>query len=534
MYVTDNNLKSIGHAVGRKAMLTRNNFIEGFKRIVGAENVLTDPEDLFVYSFEHFFRQRRYTNLAAVIRISTEEELKKAEEFAHDKGVVVVKRSSWKQEINEQSKAVITVLLDDTITPELKTMGKHERKEHLSNFQKELETAGHGTFRNSALALKSFFSDLPAQKCLNCQVCSGYCTVAASFNGVETWSSKGRTLLTRALSSSELQPSPKLVDVLYTCSLCGLCFAQCFETTEVRKAIMDARHRLAEKRRTPEPFAATAKNIFEVGDPSGMPPSKRVTWTDKLQRKGVFPKQAEVLYWAGCIVSTRTPNAARALGNVLSRAQVDFTFLGVEEGCCGYVLLATGLWDEAKENALRLVERVKGVKAETLVTPCAGCYYTFTKMFPEIIGVELPCHVLHASQCVERLIREGRIAPHSLNWRVTYHDPCSLGRHCNVHDSPRNVLKAVPNLDLVEMPLNRNLARCCGAGGGLWSFNNSVAMNSAIERLVKDVAPLGVSALVTACPTCHINFRYASFKKSVGIRVYDLMEILESATVAAS
>jgi Fe-S oxidoreductase len=92
-------------------------------------------------------------------------------------------------------------------------------------------------------------------------------------------------------------------------------------------------------------------------------------------------------------------------------------------------------------------------------------------------------------------------------------------------------LKTVPNLNLVEMPLNRNRARCCGAGGGMWSYNNSVALNSASERLEKDVAPLGVSALVTACPTCHLNFRFAATKRQIGIKVLDLMEIVESATL---
>jgi glycolate oxidase len=498
---------------------------------VGDKNVLTDPDDIYVYSFEHFFRERRYTNLIAVVHSVTDEELRKIEELAHEKGVAVVRRSVWKQENKQQNRAG-TVLIDDTTQPELKIIDKEEGKERSSKSQKELEAAEHGTFRNFALALNSLFSGLPAQKCLNCNVCSGYCTVASSFNGVETWSSKGKTLLTRAFFSGELQPSPKLVDVLYTCSLCGLCFAQCFETTQVRKAIIDARHRLAEKKSTPELFTATAKNIFEVGDPSGMPQSKRVAWTEQLPERVTFPKKADVLYWAGCIVSTRTPNTAKALGNILTQAKVDYTFLGEKEGCCGYVLLATGLWEEARKNALSLVERVKKTKTETLVTPCAGCYYTFTKMYPEILDIEIPCKVSHAAQFVEKLINERKITPKSLKWRVTYHDPCSLGRHCNVYDSPRNVLKSVPNLDLVEMPLNQNLARCCGAGGGLWSFNNSVAMNSAVERMVKDVIPLGVSALVTACPTCHMNFRYAAVKKSFGIKVYDLMEIVESATRA--
>jgi len=512
-------------------MFSKSGLIDGFKRIVGTQNVLTDLEDLYVYSFEHFFRERRYLNLIAVVRVTTEEQLAKVVKLAQNKDVTVIRRSKWKPELNKPGMISATILVDDTIQPELQIFSKDKRKESSSKIRKELEAAGYNTFRNFSLALKSLFSSLPAQRCLNCQVCSGYCTVASSFNDIETWSSKGRTLLTRALVSGELQPSSKLVDVLYTCSLCGLCFAQCFENnTHVRKAIVDARHRLVEERHTPELFSTTAKSILEVGDPSGMPTSKRVEWTQRLQPRRVFPKNADVLYWAGCVASTRTSNTPKALGNVLTQSHVDFTYLGEKEGCCGYVLLATGLWNEAKENADRLVERLKQTEANTLITTCAGCYYTFTKMYPEILDIELPCQVLHATQFIGRLIEERRIVPHSLDWKVTYHDPCSLGRHCGVYDSPRNVLKAVPNLDFVEMPLSRNNARCCGAGGGLWSFNNHVAMNSALERLVKDVVPLGISALVTACPTCHINLRYTSVKKSLGIKVYDVVEIIDAAT----
>lgn len=509
--------------------------IDSVKQVVGAANVLTDIEDIHVYSFEHLHREKRYTNLTAVVRVSTEEELRKVEELAQNEGVNIIRRSCWKPELGDKE-ASTTVLIDDVSQPELEVVGKQIRKQYLFEFGKELEAYGNGSFRDYAeracyyaFALKAFHSSLPAQIYLNSDVCSGYCTVASSFNGIETWSSKGRTILTRALNNRDLQPSTKLINVLYTCSLCGLCFAQHFESTQIRKAIMEARHRLAEEKCIPELFAATAKNIFEFGDPSGMQPNKRVAWTKRLPQKGIFPKTADVLYWPGCVGPTRTPNVTTALGNILTQANVNFTLLGEKEGCCGYVLLAAGLWDDAKENAKRLIERVKQTKAETLVTPCSGCYYTFKKLYPEIIQAELPCQILHSTQFVERIIEEKRITPRSLDWRITYHDPCSLGRHCNVYESPRKVLKAVPNLEFVEMSLNRDRSRCCGAGGGLWSFNNNVAMAAAAEKLVKDVAPLGVSALATTCPTCHMNFRYASAKKSMGIKIYDVMEVIEAA-----
>jgi Fe-S oxidoreductase len=129
---------------------------------------------------------------------------------------------------------------------------------------------------------------------------------------------------------------------------------------------------------------------------------------------------------------------------------------------------------------------------------------------------------------VESLIKSGKLELKSLNFPVSYHDPCSLGRHSRVFDAPRNVLKAIPDLELVEMPLNRQLARCCGGGGGLWSFNHQVSMNSALDRL-KDLQTLEVDVLTTACPLCQMNFHYTSVRKSIPIKLYDITEMVELA-----
>jgi len=510
-------------------MSRKDHVIQRLKKIAGETRVLTGVEDLYVYSFEQFFKPKQYPKLDAVVRVSSDRQASEILKAAQKEGFQAFTRGGEKRAF-AQPGSKITVLIDKADPPQLEELLKSaEEQPRTSDLQQEIRKVGFGSLRNYAAALKSFFSELPSQRCLTCKVCSGYCTVSPHFNNVETWSSKGRTLLIRALSNGELQPSPKAIDVLYSCSLCGLCFSPCFEDTQVRKAILDTRHRLAQKIQAPELFKATAKNIRDVGDPSGMPPSKRVEWAQQLRQKGGFPTKASVIYWAGCVASTRTPNTAKALANLLNRAVVEFTYLGDREGCCGYVLFASGLWNEAKENALGLVERLSQTRAETLITTCAGCYYTLTKMYPEIMGVELPCKVQHATQYMEHLIKEKNLIPHELNRRVTYHDPCSLGRHSNVYNSPRNVLRSVPKLDFVEMPLSKNNSRCCGAGGGLWSFNNTLATNCATERLVADVAPMRVLALATACPTCHINLRNAAARKSLGIKVYDVVEVIESA-----
>ena len=498
--------------------------LQNLREIVEPANVLTDVEDLYVYSYEHLFRKQRYPRLDVVVRVSSDEQTQRVMELAKKKGVAIIRRSTGKIEAFKAAQSPV-VLLDDVSSPKLEVSGEsEEREKQMAEYTQEIYRAGHGTFRNFALALKTLFMKMPASRCLECTTCSGYCTVTPSFNGVETWSSKGRALLIRGFSGGELQPSKKLVDVLYTCSLCGLCFAQCFEETQIRKAIMDARRHLAEKGLAPELFNATAKNIMETGDVAGTPTEKRLAWMRGLRFK---PREkADVLYWVGCVVATRTPNTARAVTNILSRAEVDFTLLGEREGCCGYVLFASGLWDKAKDVAAQVIKRVRETKAKALVTSCAGCYYTFAKLYPEVLNVEMPCEVFHTSQFVYNLIKNGQLDLGRINLKVTYHDPCSLGRHSNVFDEPRDVLKAVPNLQLVEMPLNRRRARCCGAGGGLWSFNYQVSVNSAYVRLSKDVVPLGVDTLATACPTCHVNLRHASVKRSLGIKIYDIMEII--------
>ncbi len=503
---------------------TKTSITEDLRQIAGSKNVLTDIEDLYVYSYEHFFRKQHYPKLDTVLRVSSNEQAQQVMELASKEGFTVIRRSTGKVEVFGSARSPI-VLLDDAIPPKLEILSEAEEKEQIAEYAKEIYRAGHGTFRNFALAVKTLFMKAPASRCLECTTCSGYCTVTPSFNGVETWSSKGRALLIRGFSSGELQPSRKLTDVLYTCSLCGLCFAECFEDTQVRKAILDARRHLAKKGLAPDLFTLTAKNILETGDVGGTPTARRLAWMTDLSVKPL--EKADVLYWVGCVVATRTPNTARAVVNVLGGAHVDFTMLGEKEGCCGYVLLASGLWNEARDVALRVVERVKETGARVLVTSCAGCYYTFAKLYPEVLNVEMPVEVMHASQFAYGLIKDGQLELEGLDLKVTYHDPCSLGRHSDVFDEPRDVLKAVPSLKLVEMPLSRRRARCCGAGGGLWSFNYRVSVNSAYVRLAEDVVPLGVDALATACPTCHVNLRHASVKRSLGIKIYDIMEILE-------
>jgi heterodisulfide reductase subunit D len=234
------------------------------------------------------------------------------------------------------------------------------------------------------------------------------------------------------------------------------------------------RRHIVENNMTPPVFQTTGKNILDYGDPSALPVKRRLAWMKDLPTK--LPQYADHLYFVGCVVASRTPNTAKAFYNILKHTNENFTTLGENEGCCGYVLIASGLWDEAKQVAHELITKIEKIKVESLVTPCAGCYNTFTRLYPEILDISLPCKTFHSTQFLEKKIKKGEIELGGINQKITYHDPCSLGRHSNEYDAPRNVLKAIPDLELVEMSFNRNKSRCCGGGGGLWTFNHRVSM----------------------------------------------------------
>jgi len=501
--------------------------VKSLQKIVGLDNVLTDVEDLYVYSFEHIFRKQQYPTVKAIVKTQSNNEIKKITHLANKENFTVILRS----EGNKKRSNSEVVIIDDLKPQDLKPQEKEATPKETTENIEEIHRAGHGTLRNFALALQTIFQTKPSSRCQECLTCSGYCTVASSFNHIETWSSKGRTLLMKALAERQLTPSKKFINILYTCSTCGLCFAQCTQDLHVDEVITTVRRQIAEKGLIPQIFDLTAKNIFETGDPSGMPPKRRFSWMNQLPNL-TLPKTADVLYWVGCTTATRSPSAAKAVANIFNHAEVNFTTLGEKEGCCGYLLLKTGLWNKARNNVSMLLERVKVTNAEILVTPCAGCYYTFTELYPQILDVRMPLEVLHTSQFVEQLIKEGTIEPKKLNLKVTYHDPCSLGHHCSVYESPRNVLKAIPRLELVEMPLSRSQARCCGAGGGLWSYNTEVSMNSASTRLTKDVVPLNVDLMTTCCPACHMNLRYTAIKRLIPVKICDIMEVVERSVLS--
>lgn len=213
-----------------------------------------------------------------------------------------------------------------------------------------------------------------------------------------------------------------------------------------------------------------------------------------------------MLYFRGCTAREKQTDIAKATERLLEIAGVDFHTLD-DEKCCGSVLLRTGFTDEAAEQIKKNTEILKD---EKIITSCAGCYKTLKDDYE---GLD----VIHISQLLDELIKEGKLKLSKSDLEVTYHDSCHLGRHSNVFDEPRNVINSIANL--VEMENNHENSLCCGAGGGVKSAYPEIASQMAQSRIAQ-AKETGCKTLVTPCPFCKLNL------ENEDMEVLDLTEFL--------
>lgn len=214
---------------------------------------------------------------------------------------------------------------------------------------------------------------------------------------------------------------------------------------------------------------------------------------------------------------------------ILKAADVEFKSLGSKEVCCGYPLLLAGDVRSFKSQATEVIKLITDEGVDTVVTSCPGCYRCFIELYPKYLG-GLPLNVIHSTQLILNLIKSGRLRlSKRLQITCTYHDPCDLGRHLGIYDAPRHVIESVPGVRYVEMERSREAARCCGGGGALRLLIPQLSTQVAITRVKDDVEPLGVDAVVTACPTCVKNLSDGASVARViyGIRDINVMDITE-------
>jgi Fe-S oxidoreductase len=374
-------------------------------------------------------------------------------------------------------------------------------------------------------------------RCFRC----GYCKLPGSYQDLncpsylksrfETYAPGGRMWLLRAWLDGEIETSQRLADILFSCAACGNCVEHCVFPefkADLLNAFTAGKEELVDQGTVPETVAEYLKRIQLYGNAYGLPEADRGRWADGLDIQPYSGQ--EYLFYVGCPGSfdERGQAMARAVARLLKKWGVDFGILGERERCDGNEVRAlgeSGLFEQlAKEN----VEQWRAAGVTKILTLSPHAFHAIKNEYPKFDGA---FEVYHYSQVLAGLLpgREFRqVSAEPL--RVTFHDPCYLGRHNKDYMTPRAILGAVPGLELAEMDRAMGDALCCGGGGG--NFFTDVlggGADSSCRARVREAAETGAQVLAVACPKCAKMLEDAVKVENLddGLRVMDIAEIVE-------
>ena len=321
---------------------------------------------------------------------------------------------------------------------------------------------------------------------------------------------------------------------LYECSTCGQCEVVCpahIDTVglweELRRLVVRAGYGPL------EPQKALRKSVMTFDNPWQQPRAGRTKWSRRAKKDGLIaeePRQIKktkgrVLLFLGCTASydANVKRVAINTVNVLDALGIDYGVLGKEEKCCGSVLLRMGD-PEYKRLFQENIEQFNSLGIDTLISSCSGCFKTIMQDYPKI--AKLNFEVLHTVEYLARLVKTGELTfTHPVNKTITFHDPCHLGRATGGFDAPRMIMEAIPGLNLVEMPRNREYSRCCGAGGGLKAGFPEIQGRMAQKR-IKEAEQTGAQDLVSCCPFCYQGLQVGINALESDIVMKDLSEFI--------
>ncbi len=352
----------------------------------------------------------------------------------------------------------------------------------------------------------------------------------------ELFYAAGKQDLLRCLTADPPEidaPTDMMLKAIFSCTGCGHCQTFCNEM----KGLQPTNSFQALKEYAVKEWGAKKEHhnliqsIINYDNPWQAPRATRDRWTKKLpfKIKDATKEQVEVLYFPGCNASyvPEISLTARATAKVLNNLGTDYGILGKKERCCGSTAFRVGAVNMFDEYMDKNIEQLNSLGIKTMVTACAGCHSTFSHNYADKLNFE----VVHIVEYLANMIDEGKIKfTKELNLKATYHDPCHIGRYSEIYDAPRKVLEALPGVDFQEMNRIRDYSLCCGSGGGVKSAYPEMALSTAAHRLdeAKDVADAEV--VVSCCPFCEINLGEAAKARDDGMRVVDLLELVEQAT----
>jgi Fe-S oxidoreductase len=356
-------------------------------------------------------------------------------------------------------------------------------------------------------------------RCFRCGHCKYPSEESTDFNcppykrfGFETYSPGGMLWLIRGLLEGSLEGTKDLAKIFYSCTGCRSCLDNCRLYSwrasrgkafpEAWKIVRAVKEEFLEKFLAPPKVAEFLENVYRLGNPYGEARWKREEWAKGRGIKRYEPGD-EFLYYVGCVGSydTKGQVAASSLAEVLRYSGVSFGILGEEENCDGNevnMLGERGLFEMlAKQN----LQKFRDLGIKKIVTLSPHSYHSFKNDYPTLGG---DFEVFHYTQLLRDLIREGKLKfSKDFPARVTYHDPCFLGRHNEEYEAPREILSSIPKLEFKEMGRNKSNSFCCGGGGGNFITDFLGGSEDSPARVrIREARDTGARVLAVACPIC--------------------------------
>lgn len=357
--------------------------------------------------------------------------------------------------------------------------------------------------------------------CYQCGTCTAVCP----------WNKVRNFIVRRIMHQGQLGLIDFEDEDVWLCATCNNCVKRCPRGVEIIDVMRALRRAVTELgiAKVPDSLRITIKNISAVGNPLGEPEDKRTSWTQDLDVK-LHTEGTEILYFPCCIpeYDPSVQRVARATANILKKAGVDFGILGNQANCCGESVRKAGNESVFQRLAESNISALKEAGVKKIIVSSPHCYHALTNEYPKLGG---SFDVEHVSQYLLDLIKKNSLSfTGEVNKKVAYHDPCYLGRHHDIYDEPREVLRSIPGLELVELPDHREGSLCCGGGGGrIWMETKSGERFSDLR--LKQALEIGANVLAIACPYCTLNFEDSVLTqdKSDEIEVRDIAELVEMA-----
>jgi Fe-S oxidoreductase len=329
--------------------------------------------------------------------------------------------------------------------------------------------------------------------------------------------------------------APIDLDVLWSCTSCGACVEECpVDIEHVDHIVNMRRFQVLVESEFPTELGGTFRNLEKAGNPWGANKQDREGWIAECDFpvrvvSGELPEEVEYLFWVGCAgaYEERAKKTTKAVAELLHMAGVNFAVLGKRETCTGDPARRSGnefLYQIlAAENIETFKETFGNRGVKKVVVTCPHCFTTIGKDYAQS-GYEL--QMLHHTQLLNTLVKEGKLktSPHKADKKLTYHDPCYLGRHNQIYAPPRELLEA-SGCDIEEMPRNKERSFCCGGGGGRMWMEEKIGTRINLNR-VDEAIDTGAQEVAVACPFCRIMVGDGMVARQSDVEVLDVAQVL--------